>query len=671
MLSSSCQHHAVRKNRRYQGSLTRRRSVMEDRSKLLKTLRSLATAKRSAVGFAFFASMLILTLSSAHAFARSNSLPNPGNALQSTQLCFGFIPTIVGTAGNDVLVGTAGPDIINGLGGDDAIDGLAGDDIICGRNGSDHLSGGPGNDVLLGGSGNDVLKGERGDDNLKGGSGSDEVFGGHGNDILSGGGGDDNLVCGTGVDSANGKTGDDLADESCEQVSKAAYSNAPNIILIVSDDQPASTLSYMDNLQSLLAAGGAQFDNFFVTTPVCCPSRATILRGQYAHNHTVHTNVDTVPNGGYPQALTAGLEDSNIATLLDMSDFETVHIGKYLNGYPIEGNETYIPPGWDKWYAYTTRKHYKNMLLNENGNIVQYGNTAADYSTDVFSGFANDFITTRDGRMPFFMMLTPFAPHLPAKPALRHEGIFDGLTAPRPPSFNEADVSDKSLWLQGKSLLTVEEIASVDTSYADQIETLMAVDEMIGDLFQSLSVTGELDNTVVIYLTDNGIFRGEHRKKGGKGLPYDGASRVGFYLKGPGIEPAQTSSAITSTIDIVPTVLELTGVQAPDYIDGRSLLPVLNNGGVIPPQWRDQVLIEYWSPHGGPNQAPNYKALRSDQTLYIEWDTGETELYDLVNDPFQLSSIHNSVAQSVLDALSLKLDALRVCSASVCRDADQ
>ena len=225
----------------------------------------------------------------------------------------------------------------------------------------------------------------------------------------------------------------------------------PNLILIVTDDQDLDAMAYMPQLRSLLVNQGLTFSNAFVTRSLCCPSRASILRGQYAHNHQIQSN--HLPDGGFEKFTELGLDTSTIATWLQAAGYRTVLIGKYLNG--IRGSSTYVPPGWDEWYGAVTEAYF-NYKLNENGAIVAYGRDPEDYLTDVLSGKATDFI--RRTTAPFFIYLTPHAPHEPAIPAPRHVGAFAGWIAPRPPSFNEADVSDKPTWIRDIPLLTQSEI---------------------------------------------------------------------------------------------------------------------------------------------------------------------------------------------------------------------
>ena len=252
--------------------------------------------------------------------------------------------------------------------------------------------------------------------------------------------------------------------------SPAFAATQPNIVFIMSDDQDIATMQYMPRVQELLAAQGATFANSFVSEPQCCPSNVTALTGQYAHNHGVLNNL--YPTGGFQTFVENGGDQRTIATWLQDAGYNTARVGKYLVQYP-EGT-TYIPPGWNEWYSsYDGFTSYFNYRMNENGTVVQYGAEEEDYITDVFTAKAVDFIDRAEANddQPFFLTFTPTAPHAdslqngPATPAPRHAGMFAGAMAPRTPSFNEADVSDKPAPIRNFPLLTSTQIAAIDHEY--------------------------------------------------------------------------------------------------------------------------------------------------------------------------------------------------------------
>jgi len=460
----------------------------------------------------------------------------------------------------------------------------------------------------------------------------------------------------------------------------------PNVVLVVTDDLDARTVGYLPSVVALLAEQGATFPNAFATTPICCPSRASILRGQYVHNHGVLTN--TGPRGGFPTFRATGAEASTLATWLQGAGYRTGLFGKYLNGYPKRVNDRYVPPGWDDWHAAIDHAAYDQYgyELNENGRIVPYGNAPEDYLTDVIAERARAFIaeSAADDR-PFFAYVATYAPHGPAPPAPRHAGAFAGVSAPRPPSFDEADVADKPAWLQRLPRLDAAALAEIDARYQDRLGSLLAVDELVAGLVETLAAADELDRTVIIFTSDNGFHLGEHRLPYGKQTPYDEAVRVPLLVRGPGVPVGSTVVDLALTIDLAPTVAALAGLDPPAFVDGRSLVPLWTGegGGAA---WRRAFLVELFT-NGAPSQPgddaavadpdaefgaarpPAYAALRTADLLYVEYaDTGgERELYDLAADPYQLDNLAGAADPALLAALGERLGRLRACAADECR----
>ena len=487
---------------------------------------------------------------------------------------------------------------------------------------------------------------------------------------------------------------------SCVRNALPGDSDRPNVILVVTDDQNADTLAFMPAVQRYLVDEGTSFASAYAPTPLCCPGRATILRGQYAHNHGVRSN-DGV-NGGFPKFFDAGNEASTLATWLQDAGYRTALIGKYFNAYP-EGlvppesfsfpGERYIPPGWDEWYGLldiplderTNPYGMYGYPLNRNGRIVRYGNDPDDYLTDVLSELAVDFVADNAGkRDPFFLYLTPTPPHLPAVPAPRHRRMFEGLQAPRPPSFNEADMTDKPSWLMNRPALTPERERRLDETYRKQAQMLLAVDEMLGALIDTLKARGELDETYIVFTSDHGLHNGDHRLVHTKLTPYDASARVPLVVRGPGVATGREVHTLALLSDVAPTLTDLVGARAPAFVDGRSLAPWLELDGPGGATERRQVLHEFWPREGFPLDVreesarplplPPYSALRSARHLYVEYDypdrQQERELYDLERDPFELDNVARSAAPSLMNALSAKLEALRACKASACRQAE-
>ena len=431
----------------------------------------------------------------------------------------------------------------------------------------------------------------------------------------------------------------------------------PNILFVLTDDQTAASISEMPKLQSLVVEKGTQFNNFFVTTPRCCPSRATFLRGQYAHNSRIKGNA--LPQGGFQKFRRQGQDRSTVATWLDDAGYETAYMGKYLNNYD---DTTYIPPGWDQWYGW--QGHYyspEEYKINENGRIVTYKRDK-QHDTDLLGNQAVQFVEDREGeREPFFLYLTPNAPHKPAYVAERHEGMFSDARMPRPPSFNERNVSDKPGLVQNDPLLPRSRQKRLEGLYRKQLESLQSVDDMVGDLVQALRETGQLDDTYIIYSSDNGFFYGEHRREN-KSLPYEEATKVPLVVRGPGV-PARELNHLLINPDFAPTVADLARTKSPGFVDGKSFGPLLKDTVPDARKWRKRFLIELWG--------PDYKALRTPRYKYVEHSSGERELYDLREDPYELRSRHETANPALLKDLQRNLNRLRGCAGVGCRTAEQ
>jgi len=450
----------------------------------------------------------------------------------------------------------------------------------------------------------------------------------------------------------------------------------PNIVVLMTDDQDIRSMEVMTRVQAI-APNATIFSNNFVSNPLCCPSRATFLTGQYAHNHGVMSN--TPPDGGYKK-----LDHSNtLPVWLQKAGYYTAHIGKYLNGYGYQDTnpnddipaEKEIPAGWNEWYGMLNYSYY-NYNLNENGNIVFYGDDADNYQTDVYARKAIDFIQKRSSdSTPFFLSIAFLSPHddtsIPPgpEPAKRHKGVFNNKPLPQPPSFNEADMSDKPFFMQALPLMDSDVIETITVSYRRQHESLLAVDESVEKIINTLNDTGKLNNTVLIFTSDNGFFHGEHRKPSEKELLYEEAIRVPLIIYIPGLSHGQTINKLVANIDLAPTIVELAGASTERVMDGLSLLPLFT-GHV---NWRTSILIEgketivKWE--DGKWQE-RYAAVRTDRYIYGEHFYGLVkEFYDLYRDPYQLRSLHNSPSpahQQIIRELKQRLAILGTCSGTNC-----
>jgi arylsulfatase A-like enzyme len=376
-----------------------------------------------------------------------------------------------------------------------------------------------------------------------------------------------------------------------------------------------------------------QFQNAFVSYPLCCPSRATIMRGQYAHNTGVWSNV-AGPDGGWQGYVNHGHEQDNVATRLHDAGYRTGLFGKYLN--PYEG--TTVPQDWDDWFALMQPGDgFFDYYVNDNGTKKYFGNSDSDYSTDVFSKETQTFIDGSVGAdKPFFAYVAPKAPHLPAIPAPRHVGAFDGEKAPRLPSFNEEDVGDKPPSIQSLPLLSPNQIARIDARHETRVESLQSVDELVEAVVGKLRNLGALDNTYVVFTSDNGFHHGEHRINAGKERPYEESIRMPLLVRGPGVRAGTTTNRLTLNTDFLPTFTDFAGVTTPEYVDGRSLRPVLEGTAT---SWRTAILLERRVDEN-PN-ASFYGIRTSAGKKYIEYGGGFKELYDLKADPYELRACAN------------------------------
>jgi N-acetylglucosamine-6-sulfatase len=437
----------------------------------------------------------------------------------------------------------------------------------------------------------------------------------------------------------------------------------PNIVFIVADDMRVDDIEYMPQTRQLLSTEGLTFENAFVSHSVCCPSRASILRGQYAHNHGVLNNDD---GNAFRKFRNLGNEESTVATWLKSGGYRTVLLGKYLNGYgPKTGSETYVPPGWDDWYAKLDKGYY-DYQLNENGRVVSYGSSEREYYTDVLADKARKYVRgAANDSEPFFMYLAPATPHGPFLPARRHRGEYSNVDAPRPPSFDEADVSDKPKRVRSLPRLGSADEKEIDETYRKRLEMLLSVDDMIAGLIKDLQDTGELENTYIFFTSDNGFHLGEHRLSLTKKTPYEEASRVPLVVRGPGVPARGSVEQTTLNSDFAPTMAELAGVSTPKFVDSRSLASLLD--GTPPASWRSAFLLEAW---GGPNPSLIYLGVRTGTHKYIERIEGETELYDLSSDPHELESQHEIANPALVESIKSRLEALKDCAGESCRDAE-
>jgi N-acetylglucosamine-6-sulfatase len=439
----------------------------------------------------------------------------------------------------------------------------------------------------------------------------------------------------------------------------------PNFVFILADDMRKDDLRYMPKTRSLLQERGMSFQNAFVSNPLCSPSRATIMRGQYSHNTGVWSNVP--PDGGWEGYHSQGNEEDNIARRLHQAGYDTALLGKYLNHY--EG--TAVPPGWDDWFA-TFTFDYFDYDVNDNGTLRHFGTGARDYQTDVLGNQARQFIdSSLTHGAPFFAYVAPIAPHEPAIPAPRDRHVFDGEKGVRSQSFNEGDVSDKPPWVQRWPRLDADQIAEIDRRHEGRVESLQALDDLVDGVVSKLRDAGAMKNTYVVFTSDNGWQEGEHRIPDEKAWAYEQSISMPLLVRGPGIRAGSTTDALTLNTDFFPTFTDLADVRRPNYVDGRSLRPILEENK--PSAWRTAILLERRNPH--PDQLQSVYAGRSFYGIrtgsgmkYVEYALGPRELYDLNSDPYELTNLYDAATPP--KGLSTRLEALKTCAGDACRVAE-
>jgi arylsulfatase A-like enzyme len=397
----------------------------------------------------------------------------------------------------------------------------------------------------------------------------------------------------------------------------------PSIVLLVTDDQRWDTLWAMPTVQSELVDHGIEFVNAFASNPLCCPSRASILTGVYSHTNGVYTNKGGQTYGGF----TAFDDRSTVATWLHDEGYRTGLFGKYLNGY---GHTEYVPPGWDRWFSTFDNGGFYDYRAVSDGTFQQFGSERSDYGTDVLAEKTVSFINGTDPSTPLFAYFAPHAPHDPATPAPGDGRAFSDLPRWRPESHNERDVSDKPAYIREAPRLDAAERRSVDRFRLDQYRSLQSVDRAIGEIVQALEDTGRLSNTLIVFMSDNGMSWGEHRWDQ-KVVPYEESIRVPLVARfDAAIESPRTDEHLVVNVDLAPTFVELAGSPVTAF-EGRSLLPLFGSADV---SWRTDFLIE----HLGNRErgVPTYCGIRATRYAYWRYVTGEEELYDLARDPLQL-----------------------------------
>jgi N-acetylglucosamine-6-sulfatase len=472
----------------------------------------------------------------------------------------------------------------------------------------------------------------------------------------------------------------------------------PNLIVVLVDDMPLSYLEpTLPNTIELLGTQGTTFSEFVVTTPLCCPSRATFLTGQYGHNNGILAN-----RPGYPDLVD---KQSTLPVWLRRAGYRTIHIGRYLNGYKQFGSHA-VAPGWDEWYSALEPRNYYNYDLEVNGDTVHYGKKPKDYLTSVFNRFATRAIRRHSkGSKPFYIQVDHLAPHdewrnsggacgQSAIPAPGDLARFSSSPLPSPPNYDEADMSDKPQFLHVLEPIDEFVYADLQREWQCRMASMLAVDRGVQRIVSTLAAKGELDNTMVAFTSDNGFYNGEHRVPFEKYLPFEEAIHMPMLVRFPAAIGAVPSvDTMTANIDIAPTLLELAGATpcigkkgaACRVLDGRSLLPLARGEG---PGWAPDrnILIELDRRFGEeslPFRPCYYEGLRTVQYSYVNYlslpgadglcrEANQIDFYDLDADPYQLENLFPTPPatpeRSAYEQLTARLAELRDCAGIEGRD---
>ena len=441
---------------------------------------------------------------------------------------------------------------------------------------------------------------------------------------------------------------------------------SPNIIFVLTDDLSLNLLQFMPHVLKM-ERNGAAFTNYFVTDSLCCPSRSSIFTGEFPHNTGVFRNLE--PDGGYGGFNAHGNEPNTFAVALQRIGYKTAMLGKYLNGYEPTRNGAAM--GWNEWDVGGLGYPEFNYALNENGKVVYYGRKPRDYQTDVLSRTAVKFIQKSQGS-PFFMEIATFAPHTPYVPAPRDAYAFPGMRAPHTPAFDASPDVNAPKWLTRFPPLSESDMISINRKFRMRARSVLAIDQMIGNLRAAVAEAGQEQNTYFVFSSDNGIHMGEHRLMPGKMTAFDTDIHVPLVVTGPGVAPAHVIDEIVENTDLCATFAELAGAGVPATVDGRSLVPFLRGEQV--PEWRSLALIEHHGPlnlltddddpdvppkrSGNP---PSYEAIRARDSVYVEYNDGTREYHDYTSDPYELRNTFSTLSPKAKASLHAAVDALRIC----------
>jgi len=403
------------------------------------------------------------------------------------------------------------------------------------------------------------------------------------------------------------------ADDTTVSEGEGLIASRPNFLVIITDDQRFDAVgAFMPRTQRRIFDEGVAFERAYITTSVCAPSRATILTGLYARNHGVRVN-------------SAPFNRPSLAQLLQSNGYNTGLVGKYLN--TSNGVQA---PGYDYWVSMPGGS---GAFIDPELVVGTQRSVHPGYVTHLFRDYALEFLQRSSGdSRPFFLIFAPTAPHNPATPEAESAELYKGLSKHRPRSFNEANISDKPEWLQHLKALTPQRMSQVDRFRLRQLRTLWPLDGAVDALLTSLQERNLLDNTVVMFISDNGMMWGEHRLLS-KNVVYEESTKVPFAIRYPKFKGGVVRREVVANIDIAPTIVELAGIESPWKMDGVSLVPLLTDEAT---QWRPGVVLEGWLTKA---QRTPFHAFHTEQFVYVENHGGDKELYDLGIDPGQLTNL--------------------------------
>jgi arylsulfatase A-like enzyme len=432
------------------------------------------------------------------------------------------------------------------------------------------------------------------------------------------------------------------------QPAQAQADSRPNIIFVMTDDQDKDTIRNMPFVRDELTPNATTFPNATFNYPLCCPSRSSILRGQYTHNHGVWENTVAL-DGGYEKFLENDLDSSIFPMWLDSSGYQTAGFGLYVNGWsPSQHGK---PEGFDFFRAY-----------NQDWSGVGVPDT--EHRDSYVKDNAVRWLAQNVSGPPLMMWVSFHAPHSPFRYDPRYEGRFKDVRMPKGAAFNEADVSDKPEYVQNLPRLTEAQVAQKEKNHRDRLRALLTPDTALRELRDTVREAGELDNTYIVFWTDNGWMMGEHRL-GAKRHAYVESVSFPMMVRGPGVPKGETDTRVVMNQDLAPTFAELANAPTPDFVDGRSMVPILDGEG----PWRDVGLIQASPPYNS-TQPPAYQGLRAEDFTYVEYVTGEREYYNLRTDPNQLENGYRALTDKRKADLAAMLDGLKGCAGSVCREAE-